>query len=343
MSDVLSQNEVDALLAAVSSTGARRPASDDVKYYDFLRPERASSATMRGLVDVHEAAGIAIADALSSALNLGVDCRLRSFDQVAWGEFIVALPNPTCFAVIEAEKAGGRFAVEIGPGIVFPMIERLLGAPDGAEPDVPDRPMTEIERRVAATVAGVVVDALATAWRIPSEARPAVAVVESNPRIVQVGRPMEMAALATFDITLGSRSGLAHVAMPFGEWGRFLEDLAAEGPRDEGNREDASAEAEAVRGALARVPLRVEAMAVSTRMKLREIAGLSAGSVLETRRRVGDDVVVTVGGREKFRATEGTMRGRRAVRLGGGAADETGAADAAAGPSITGTPPEGKS
>jgi len=263
VSDVLSQNEVDALLAAVSSTGARRPASDDTRYYDFLRPERASPATMRGLVDVHEAAGRAIADALSGALNMAVDCRLRSFDQVAWGEFVVALPNPTCFAVVEATTAGGRFAVEIGPGIVFPMIERLLGAPDGAEPDVPERAMTDIERRVASTVVGVVVDALATAWRTPSEARPTVAGIESNPRIVQIGQATEMAALATFDITLGVRSGLAHVAMPFGAWGRFLEDLGGAGRRGETVRDDASADAEAARGALARVPVRVEAMAVS--------------------------------------------------------------------------------
>jgi len=343
VSDVLSQNEVDALLAAVSSTGARGPASDDTSYYDFLRPERASSATMRGLVDVHEAAGRAIADALSSALNMAVECRLRSFDQVAWGEFVAALPNPTCFVVVEAATAGGRFAVEIGPGVVFPMIERLLGAPDGAEPEVPERPMTDIERRVASTVVGIIVDALATVWQIPSEERPSVAGIESNPRIVQIAKATEMAALATFDITLGVRSGLAHVAMPFGQCGRFLENLGGAGRRADVAREDASADAEAARGALARVPVRVEAMAVSMRMRLREIAALSVGSVLETRRRVGDDVVVTVGGCEKFRATEGTLGGRRAVRVGVGAGRAMDTAAAADRPSVTGTPPEGES
>lgn len=330
MPDVLSQNEVDALLAVVSSTGGgKRPAAaEGAKYYDFLRPERASSSTMRGLADVHESAARAIADALSGALHLGVDCHLRALDQVAWGEFIVGLPDPTCFAVVEARAAGGRFAIEIGPGIVFPMIERLLGAPDDAEPEIPERPMSDIERRVASTVVGILADALAGVWRRVLDAAPAVVQLESNPRIAQIAPPAEMAALATFEIALARSSGLAHVAMPFGAFGGFLADLASAGERVEAASvsTDAEADAAAVRRAVARVPVRVEAIAVSMRMKLRDIAGLAAGEIMETPRRVSDEVVVTVGGKPKFRATEGTLRGRRAFRVGGAAMD---AADAA--------------
>jgi flagellar motor switch protein FliM len=339
--DVLSQNEVDALLAAVSSTGgAKRPAGGDVKYYDFLRPERASSSTMRGLADVHESAARAIADALSGALRLGVDCRLRALDQVAWGEFIVGLPNPTCFAVVEAKGAGGRFAVEVGPGVVFPMIERLLGAADDAEPEVPERAMTDIERRVASTVVGIVSGALAGAWRGCPGAPPVVVQIESNSGIVQIAPPAEMAALATFEIALGARSGLAHVAMPFGAWGGFLAELAAASERVETATVDASADAAAVRGALARVPVRVEAVAVTMRMKLRDIAGLSVDSVLETPRRASDDIVVAVEGRPKFRATQGTLRGRRAFRVGRPAPEP---AAAPRSPEAAGTTSEGES
>ena len=319
MPDVLSQNEVDALLAAVSSTGtAKRPETDDSKYYDFLRPERASSSTMRGLADVHESAARAVADALSGALHLGVDCGLRALDQVAWGEFIVGLPDPTCFAVVEAARAGGRFAIEIGPGIVFPMIERLLGAPDDAEPEVPERAMTDIERRVASTVVAIIADALAGVWRRAGEAKPEVVQIESNPRIAQIAPPEEMAALATFEIAFGARSGLAHVALPFGTWGEFLAELGSSRERIDTSSADTSAEAAVVRGALARVPVRVEALAISMRMKLRDIAALAAGETLETTRRASDELIVTVGGKAKYRATEGTLGGRRAFRVGGG-------------------------
>jgi flagellar motor switch protein FliM len=68
------------------------------------------------------------------------------------------------------------------------------------------------------------------------------------------------------------------------------------------------------------VPVRVEALAVSMRMKLRDIAALAAGEVLETTRRISDELVVTVGGKAKFRATEGTLGGRRAFRVCGGRA-----------------------
>ena len=210
------------------------------------------------------------------------------------------------------------------------MIERLLGAPDDAEPDVPDRPMTDIERRVASTVVGIFADALASVWRRALTVEPAVVQLESNPQIAQIAPPAEMAALATFEIVLGSCSGLAHVAMPFGAFGNFLADLAAAGERVVTNSADASADAAAVGGALARVPVRVEAIAVSMRMSLREIAGFAAGKVLETPRRVADEVIVTVGGKPTFRATEGTLRGRRAFRVGGPAGMGPGPAGARA-------------
>ena len=144
-------------------------------------------------------------------------------------------------------------------------------------------------------------------------------------------------------MTLPRSSGLAHVAMPFGAWGGFLAELAAAGERVETGPGDASADAAAVRGALARVPVRVEAVAVSMRMKLRDVAGLSVGSVLETPRRASDDIVVAVEGRPKFRAALGTLRGRRAFRVGGPAREAVEAVEPPASPQppeAPGTPPE---
>ena len=62
MADVLSQGEVDALLAAVSEPRGRTESGPaDVRYYDFLRPERVSSTEMRALTDLHEAAARTVA------------------------------------------------------------------------------------------------------------------------------------------------------------------------------------------------------------------------------------------------------------------------------------------
>ena len=321
MPDVLSQGEVDALLAAVSASkdaarapsDGRGPAAGEVRYYDFLRPERASSSAMRALSDLHETAARALGAAFSGALGEAVNCRLRSFDQVAWGEFVMELPNPTCFAVVEATPQAGRLAFEIAPSVLYPMMERLLGAPAGSAGDAPARPFTEIERRVAA---GLVEIALGAAAEVLSRARPvALALVrlESNPQMGGVAPPAEMAAVASFEMALGGHRGTAHLAMPFGSPGGLLEELAAAGegrPRATSDRDAAATAA-----ALGRVPVRVEAVAGTFRMTLRELAEMSAGDEIPGAPGGTGELVVTVGGLEKFRATEGELRGRRAFRV----------------------------
>ncbi len=350
MPDVLSQNEVDALLAAVD--GAKSEAHPPVEgrslgevcYYDFLRPERASPAAMRALTDVHEEAARGIAAAFSGALGTPVDCRLQAFDHAAWGEFVMDLPNPTCFAVIAASPAsggpkaeagdqptfrGGRFAFEIGPAILYPMMERLLGAQSGDEGEAPGRPLTAIERRVAATLIEMALRPIADAWGRARPVELALDRIEPNPQIAHVAPPGEMAARATFEVSIGSRSGHAHLAVPFGTFAGILAELAAASGRlDAGPAADRVGtsgpfcEAKthrlslAATAALGRVPVRLEAVVASLKMTLRQVAQLSAGDDIDLGRSEADGIVLTVAGRPKFRATMGEFRGRRAARIG---------------------------
>ena len=323
MPDVLTQGEVDALLAAVSASkkaGRSRgkghaPAAEEVRFYDFLRPERASPSTMRALTELHETVARALAAALSGAVRAPVDCHLRSFEQAAWGEFVMELPSPTCFAVVEAAPAAGRLAFEIAPSVLHPVMEKLLGAPEGSAGDVPARPFTAIERRVAA---GLVEIALGAAAEVLSRARPVeltLVQLESSPQAVPVAPPAEMAAVATFEISIAGHSGAAHLAMPFGSFGGLLEELASAGEVQPLAAAAGEGVAAAVRGAVGRVPVRLEAIAATLQMTLREIAELSAGKEITTSRGGTGDVLVSVGGLDRFSATEGEFRGRRAFRV----------------------------
>ncbi len=353
--DVLSQSEIDALLTAVSEPRGRDTVPADVRYYDFLRPERASSAQMRALTDLHEAAARTMAAALGGALGTNVDCRLQAFEQTTWGEFAMGMPNPTCFAVVAAKRGapveraaagdasasgsagarqraglpgglhGARLALEIGPAILYPMIERLLGGPPdsggeaGGEP--PARPLTAIERRVAGTLLEVSLQGLAGVWGRVKAVELELLRIETNPQIVSVAPPEEMAAMATFELSVGrrggaaseqaGRAGLMHLCMPFSTFGALFE-AAAEGAASPAEGANA-----ATCTALMRVPVRVEAYRAWTRMTLREIAGLSVGDVIRTGRSTGDSMILTVAGLAKFTSSAGEFRGRKAARVSG--------------------------
>jgi flagellar motor switch protein FliM len=342
LADVLSQSEVDALLAAVNEPRARAESGPaDVRYYDFLRPERVSSTEMRALTDLHEAAARTIAAALGGALVTTVGCRLQAFDQVTWAEFALGMPNPTCFAVVLAKPSGGgepfgsaafhggRLALEIGPAVMHPMLECLLGASPGMGNEPPARPLTAIERRVAGGLVEVVLGALSGAWGRVADVEFVAEQIETNPQVVAAVPPAEMAAIATFELSIGpgdtaaasggdGRAGLIHLCMPFSIFGPLFASLAARSAATEGGVAPGKAGANAAsRAALMRVPVHVEAHLAWTRMTLREIAALRSGDTIATGRSTEDAVIVTVAGEPKFASTAGEFRGRKAVLVSG--------------------------
>ncbi|MHC4504081.1 MAG: FliM/FliN family flagellar motor switch protein, partial [Planctomycetota bacterium] len=214
-----------------------------------------------------------------------------------------------------AAPAAGRLAFEIAPSILHPVMEKLLGAPEGSSGDVPARPFTAIERRVAE---GLVEIALGAAAEVLSRARPvelSLVQLESSPQAVPVSPPAEMAAVATFEMSIAGHSGAAHLAMPFGSFGGLLEELSSAGEVRPSAAAAGEGEAAAVHGAVGRVPVRLDAIAATLRMTLRELAGLSAGKEIATSRGGTGEVVVSVGGLDRFSATEGELGGRRAFRV----------------------------
>ena len=121
MSNVLDQGEVDALLAAVDSGefspdsglgsqettifSRRRKHSEsiEVREYDFKRPERVSKDQMRALQTLHEAFARNFGAALSGFLRMIVEVKVASCEQITYGEFVSALPNPTSFHLDEQD------------------------------------------------------------------------------------------------------------------------------------------------------------------------------------------------------------------------------------------------
>src|SRR5437867_1619392 len=153
MADVLSQSEVESLLASLAPNSAMRPRTQNQGEHPLSaaspgslnRPAPAETELMRSLRAVHEAFGREWSADLSKLLRTTVDVRLIGIDQLTYGEFALSVEEPTCVSVIKADPFGGPIAINLNPAIVFPMIDRLLGGGRALSPVVPRRPLTEIE------------------------------------------------------------------------------------------------------------------------------------------------------------------------------------------------------
>lgn len=283
----------------------------DVKVapHDFRRPPPVRREQIQALGTLHEAFANNAAAGLSEMLRGRVEVNLAGVEELAYGEFIVRLENPTCFNVLTAEPLDGNLILEIHPAILHPIIDRLLG---GGRQSCPTarRPLTEIELRLVARVNDLLLRELAAAWRDVLQIDLKVDRVESNPQLARVVPPNERAVLIRFDVSFGKARGTLNLCVPSSVIERTRGKLSPES-----HAEDDPESIEQLRRRLRSAVVGLEVCLAQTRITTGELIGLRVGDVITTKQHVESPVLVSVEGVSKFRAAAGAHEGHKAIRI----------------------------
>jgi len=325
MPDVLSQNEVDALLSAVdegtldlaAAPAEEKQASGGISIYDFKRPERISKDQMRAIEALHETFARSLAAALSGFLRMIVEVELSSAEQLTYSEFIMSLPNPTCFNLLTAEPLDGEMILEINPSIVFPIIDKLLGG-GMAESAAPDRELTDIERRLIQGIVDQALERLHAAWAPVKQIDFQVSRVESNPHLVQIVPPNEVVVLIGFEIRMGEISGMMNFCVPFPVIDPIMGEISTVRSWS-GKHQRAGAEKarEFTVAGLQDVPLELIAYLGQTRITVQDLLKLNVGDVIETPKLAKSPLLMLLNGKPKFLGRPGRYRNHKAYMITG--------------------------
>ena len=150
MQDILSQKEIDELLASLSSgdISAERmkeaQAEKKIKNYDFFRPNRFSKEQIRTIEMIHENFARLLSTFLSAQLRTAVEVKLLSVQELSYDEFIRSL-CPYRYGPGSTRGTGRGDASGVKPGAGLWHLERLLG---GKETSRKRRALTEIEQTI---------------------------------------------------------------------------------------------------------------------------------------------------------------------------------------------------
>jgi len=318
MADVLNQDEVDALLSAIEEVDFRgageRRAPGEVRYYDFMRPERLSTDQVRALEHVHEVAARRIGVALTRLAGDRVKCKLSVVDQVTYAEFLMSLPSPTCMHVLSCGSSGARAALELNPGVAFGLLEKRLGGE--MKGGSPKRALTRLELDLLHPVAERVAAELTDAWKRVARMDFGIENAHTDPQLAQVAAPSEVVILAVFEVGLGQASGLMHLCIPY----------AVVEPHSSGLSSARSwflrpAESDVKQSMnrlfrwLLRAEVTLAARIAETDMTVKEVISLRAGDVIRTVASPSSPLELTVEGVSKFLATVLEESRRKAVKI----------------------------
>ncbi len=323
MADVLDQNEVDALLSALGgnddgvavqeddAADGHRPA--EVHTYDFKRPERVSKDQMRALEGLHERFARNLGAALSSYLRTIVEVKIRSAEQLTFAEFTYSLPTPTSFTLLSASPLDGKICLEISPLIIYPIIDRMLGG-SNAELYIPQRPLTQIEQRLANRILERAIDALTEAWENIAEINFEVDSHESNPQLVQIVPPNEVVVVMSFELKMGDRAGSMSLCVPFTVIEPIVQNLARQDWFSL-RRKTTQNFQNALEENLNEAKLHMRAYLAQTRIKVSDLLSMEVGDVLHTTKEAKTELVLQVEGKSKFAGRAGQFRDHRAFHI----------------------------
>ena len=320
MADVLSQSEVESLLAAldpsvqalspVPTTVAQDELHAQISTCDFKRPERVSKELVRTFHALHERFGCEFGAGLSAMLRSLVEVKLINIDQLTYSEFVCSLENPTCFNLLKSEGLNGHIILDLNPSLVFPIVDRLMGG--GREPmhNVPNRPLTEIEIRLALRITELAIKALGKAWSNICTLELVVSQVESNPQLIQIVPPNEVVVLSSFEITMGEVCGIMNLCVPFNTIGPLAGKLSSD---------TCSADARQamnLEAGMSQENIEMTVNLAQTTLKTRDVTNLAIGDVIVTERAKNQGLEVVIEGRPMFLAHPGVLKGHKAIRIG---------------------------
>ena len=328
MTEVLNQNDIDALLNAVDSGDVEEDSSSqqifsrhrsdlesiEIKDYDFKRPERISKDQMLALQTLHETFARNFGAALSGFLRTIVEVRVVSAEQLTYGEFIASLPNPSSFNLIDADELDGQICLELSPLIIYPVIDRLLGG-SNQELFIPQRALTLIETRLIAQLLERATNALTEAWESVKKIEFSLGDMESHPQIVQIVPPNEVVVVIGFEIKMGNRSGTMSLCIPFNVIEPLMEDLSAQSWFMAGRMRSDEYWGGLIAQRLASAPLEVSGILAETTMTLADLRSLEVGDMIVTEKPASEPVLLTAENRRKFLAHIGQHKGKRALRI----------------------------
>ena len=324
MADILEQNEVDALLKAVSSgdvdgealQAESRAEERDISLYDFKRPERVSKDQMRALQSIHEGFARNFGASLSGFLRTIVETRVATTEQLTYSEFIHSLPSPTCFKLLSAPPLAGQMCLEISPLIVFPIVDRLLGGTN-AELFIPQRPLTVIELRLIGRIIDRALENLAEAWADIIKVQFAVTGSESNPHLVQIVAPNEVVVVIGFEIKIGARAGTMSICIPFNVIEPVISKLGTQSWNSYSNRQRNTDREACVTRNLRHASVEARAYLGETELTVGDLLSLAPGDIIRLDKTVDRGFVLRVEGCNKFVGRLGQMRHNRALQITG--------------------------
>lgn len=318
MGDVLSQNEIDNLLAALSSgeIDAEEFKGDEekvIKNYDFARPSKFSKEHLRTLEVIFEHYSRLLSTRLPAYVNKNVQVEVLNAEAQAYQEFTNALSNPVLLGIVDFSPLEGHIIIEMADDIGYAFIDRMLGG-EGA-PLEKSRDFSDIEKALIERIFIVITNLLAEPWQNVVKLNPRLVKIETNSQFAQIISPNEMVAIVTMSLKIGNVDGMINVCMPYECLESVIERINTKYWYSTMRVSDDASCKEVIEVAISKARIPIKVVLGKSSISLNDFINLQKGDIIKLDTRSEDELQVYVGNINKFTALPGTSSDVYAVKV----------------------------
>ena len=320
MSQILSQEEIDALLKGIEQGEVdvepeeAIPHRDmEVRPFDLVKKARSKKEDLPALQFVYDRFAKALTSALTVFIEREVDVSATTVQNIEYRELTKSLPVPTNINLISTENLRGFFVLIVDAKLIFSVLETIFGGSRLSAPRVEGREFTRIEMKVVKKLMDVLLVELEKAWAPVYDVRCKYSRSETNPNYLTSIAPDEVVSLCDISVTVDDMQSWMKVCVPYGVLEAIRNVLVMAPSREE--REVRQRWEKQLKGKVLDVPVEITAVLGRKRISVRDFVTLKEGTVIMIDRYANDPVPLELNNRARFKGKLGLFKGNKAVKI----------------------------
>jgi flagellar motor switch protein FliM len=318
MNQVLSQNEVDALLSAVSDNridgnGQSAAAGPGVIQYDLANQDRIIRGRMPTLDIIHDRFIRLFRMSLSNSLRKMANISVNSTGPLKFSEFMNSLPLPSCLNILRLDPLRGAAVMVVESKLLYALVDSFFGGNDVPYTKIEGKDFTPIEIKIARRLVMNAIDDLEKAWEPVYPLKIGYSRTEINPQFVAIVPPSDVVIATTFDVELEKVSGTIKIVIPYSTLEPIKSKLSV-GFQSEQLEVDViwiNRIKEKIMQTNANLMVRLGSADIS----VRDLLELEVGDIIQLGSDATMPLEVLVEGKPKFKGIPGLSKGNRAIKI----------------------------
>jgi len=313
-SDLLSQDEIDALLHGVGGdeveTGTDIPDDGSASTYDFNSQDRIVRGRLPTLEMINERFARHFRISLFNMLRRTAEIAVGGVQMLKFGEYVHSLFVPTSLNLVKVNPLRGTGLFVIDPKLVFIVVDNFFGG-SGRHAKIEGRDFTPTELRVIMMILNQAFHDLQEAWLPVMKVDFEYLNSEVNPQFANIVSPTEVVIVTTFHIELDGGGGEMHVAFPYSMIEPIRDQLDAGVQSDRSDIDERWSIS--LQEEMKEAKVDMTSTLVEATMSLQDVMDLEEGDIIPIN--LDDEAILYVEDLPLFKGKMGVTKGNKAIKI----------------------------